>query len=250
MLFDISIINFAAAFTQGIIESENTNTNIDIDIDIQQIPFNLKQWVNIESSDSDTVSALQADDETIDFPDTSLMMAIDGNNNILNNGDTTSSTLLKLDFVGQIDLTGNSQIIFECKIDSSRFEQCTSPTIIDNLKVGEHIFEVRTIDQLGKVDETPAQFRWIVIDLAENLEEIKIIIEDGDISSVLKNNLNVILNEMQTLVGNRNPNNDHEICNNLEEFNLQVTSNIDDISIGNANTLVEKTNAIIENLRC
>jgi hypothetical protein len=55
---------------------------------------------------------------------------------------------------------------------------------------------------------------------------------------------------MQTLVGNRNPNNDHEICNNLEEFNLQVTSNIDDISISNANTLVEKTNAIIENLRC
>ena len=58
-----------------------------------------------------TISTLQTVDGTIDFPDTSIIIAIDGNNNILNNDDTTSSTLLKLDFVGQVDLTGSSQII-------------------------------------------------------------------------------------------------------------------------------------------
>jgi len=362
MSFDTSIIKFASAFTQENINNENANSNF------QQIPFNLKQWVYIGNSDSEVISTLQADDNTIDFPDTSLIMAIDGNNNILNNGDTTSSTLLKLDFVGQIDLTGSSQIIFECSTDSSIFEvctspiiidnlttgehifevraidqsgkvdktpaqfkwtiangnipkkldddnddddatinlppstkitfvkdekgitlanqsstlsnsinisfkgsddttsiedltfecstdssifeACTSPIIIDNLNTGEHIFEVRAIDQSGKVDKTPAQFKWIVIDLAKKIEEMKIIIDAGEISSILKNNLNVILSEIQTLVENRMPNNDPEICSNLEEFMLQITNNINDISIDNANALVEKTNTIVEKLRC
>lgn len=242
MPFDISISNFASAFTQDIIISGNSK--------FQEIPFNLKQWINSGNPDSDIISTLQVDNETIDFPDTSLIMAIDGNNNILNNGDTTSSALLKLDFVGQIDLTGSSQIVFECSIDSSVFEVCTSPNIIENLKSGEHVFEVRAIDQSGKVDETPAQFRWIVTDLAEKLEEMKIIIDDGEISSVLKNNLNVILSEIQTLIDNKTPNNEHEICSNLEEFILQITNNIDDISINDANALVEKTNSIFEKIRC
>jgi hypothetical protein len=242
MPFGIPINNFASAFTQDIISSGNSN--------FQEIPFNLKQWINSGTPDSEIISTLQVNNETIDFPDTSLIMAIDGNNNILNNGDTTSSTLLKLDFVGQIDLTGSSQIVFECSIDSSVFEVCTSPIIIDNLKPKEHIFEVRAIDQSGKVDETPAQFRWIITDLAEKLKEIKMIIDDGEISSVLKNNLNVILSEIQTLIDNETPNNEHEICSNLEEFMLQITNNIDDISISDANALVEKTNSISEKIRC
>jgi hypothetical protein len=358
MPFGIPINNFASAFTQDIISSGNSN--------FQEIPFNLKQWINSGNPDSEIISTLQVNNETIDFPDTSLIMAIDGNNNILNNGDTTSSTLLKLDFVGQIDLTGSSQIVFECSIDSSVFEVCTSPIIIDNLKPKEHIFEVRAIDQSGKVDETPAQFRWIIVDetttsiddenddatidssppltkitfikdekgtplieqestlsnsidisftgsddstaiedltfecsidssvfevctspiiidnlkpkehifevraidqsgkvdetpaqfrwiitdLAEKLKEIKMIIDDGEISSVLKNNLNVILSEIQTLIDNETPNNEHEICSNLEEFMLQITNNIDDISISDANALVEKTNSISEKIRC
>lgn len=101
---DISFINFASAFSQNIINSGNNNS--------QQITFNLKDWIDIRKTDSDTISKLQTDDGTINFPDTSIIIAIDRNNNILNNGDTTSSTLLKLDFVGQVDLIGSSQIIF------------------------------------------------------------------------------------------------------------------------------------------
>jgi hypothetical protein len=238
---DIFFINFASAFSQDIINSENNNP--------QQITFNLKDWMDIGNSDSYTISTLQTDDGNIDFPDTSIIIAIDGNNNILNNDDTTSSTLLKLDFVGQVDLTGSSQIIFECSIDSAIFEVCNSPIIIDSLKPGEHSFEVRAIDQSGNVDETPAQFRWIVIDLVEKLEDIITIIEEGDISNILKNNLNVILMEIQTLV-KESPENDREICTNLEEFMLQITHNSGDITLSNANTLNANIDAIFEKMQC
>ena len=355
---DKSFINFASAFTHDIINSGNNNA--------QQLAFNLKDSINSGNSDSDPISVLQTNKRDTDFPDTSIILVIDGNNNILNNGDTTTSTLLKIDFVGQIDLTGSSQIVFECSLDSSIFEVCTSPIIIDNLKTGEHIFEVRAIDESGKIDETPAQFRWIiineitssidddnddatidlsppstkityakdeqgnsildkdstfststsisaegsddetaiegltfecsldssifevctfpiiidnlkpgehifevraidesgkidetpaqfrwiVINLTEKLKDIKVIIDKEDIANILKNNLNVILMEIQTLVKDNNPNNDHEICNNLEEFILQITNNMDDITIGNANTLVRKTNAILDKMQC
>ena len=239
---DILFINFASAFSQDIINSEHNNP--------QQITFNLKDWVDIGNSDSHTISTLQTVDGTIDFPDTSIIIAIDGNNNILNNDDTTSSTLLKLDFVGQVDLTGSSQIIFECSIDSAIFEVCNSPIIIDSLKPGEHSFEVRAIDQSGNVDETPAQFRWIVIDLAEKLEDIKKIIDEGEIGNILKNNLNVILKEIQTLVKDNSPNVDHEICTNLEEFMLQIIHNSGDITLSNANTLNANIHAIFEKMQC
>jgi hypothetical protein len=355
---DKSFINFASAFTHDMINSGNNNA--------QQLAFNLKDLISSGNSDTDPISVLQTNKRDTDFPDTSIILVIDGNNNILNNGDTTTSTLLKIDFVGQIDLTGSSQIVFECSLDSSIFEVCTSPIIIDNLKPGEHIFEVRAIDESGKIDETPAQFRWIiineitssidddnddatidlsppstkityakdeqgnsildqdstfststsisaegsddetaiegltfecsldssifevctfpiiidnlkpgehifevraidesgkidetpaqfrwiVINLTEKLKDIKTIIDKEDIANILKNNLNVILMEIQTLVKDNNPNNDHEICNNLEEFILQITNNMDDITIGNANTLVIKTNAILDKMQC
>ncbi|HJU58666.1 MAG TPA: hypothetical protein VJ583_02870, partial [Nitrososphaeraceae archaeon] len=137
-----------------------------------------------------------------------------------------------------------------CSLDSSIFDLCTSPMIIDNLKPGEHTFEVRSIDQSGNVDETPAQFKWIVIDLAEKLEDIKKIIDDGEIGNILKNNLTVILREIQTLVKGNNPNIDHEICTNLEEFILQITHNSNDITLSNANTLTEKIDAIFDKIQC
>ena len=91
---DISFINSPSAFSHNIINSGNNNS--------QQIIFNLKDWIDIRKTNSDTISTLQTDDGTIDFPDTSIIIARNGNNNILNNGNTTSSTLLKLDFVGKL----------------------------------------------------------------------------------------------------------------------------------------------------
>ncbi len=241
-LISVSFIPYALAFGQDLPNSRNN--------DSQQIVFNLKDWVSIENYNYDEISILQTSNDSFDFPDTSIIIAMDGNNNILNNGDTTPSGLLKVDFVGQIDLTGSSQIIFECSIDSSTFEICTSPNIIDNLNIGTHSFEVRAIDQVGKIDETPVHFTWTIIDLSERLSDIETIVEKGDISSILKNNLNVILREIQTLVNQNDPNNNKEICDNLEEFILQITNNINDISVDNANALVKNINSILDKMQC
>ena len=357
-LINFSFIPYASALGQDLADSINK--------DSQQIVFSLKEWVNIENSNKDKISTLQTSKDASSFPDTSIIMAIDGNNNMLNDGDNTSSGLLKVDFVGQINLTGSSQIIFECSIDSSTFDICTSPHIIDNLDIGKHTFEVRAIeesgmfdetpahfiwtivnettnsiedenddatidvsppstkiinvrdkqdnnllnqdntlstsiriffegsddttslegltfecnidsstfdictsphiidnldigkhtfevraiDQVGKIDETPVQFTWTIIDLNKVLNDIEIIIENSDISNILKNNLNVILREIQTLVNQKNPNNDKEICDNLEEFILQITNNKNDISATNANVLFKNINSIIDNMQC
>jgi hypothetical protein len=357
-LINLSFIPYASALGQDLANSINK--------DSQQIVFSLKEWVNIENYNNDNISTLQTIKDFSSFPDTSIIMAIDGNNNMLNDGDDTSSSLLKVDFVGQINLTGSSQIIFECSIDSSTFDICTSPNIIDNLDIGKHSFEVRAIDETGMFDETPAQFTWTIvnettnsiedenddatidvsppstkitnvrdkhdnnllnqdntlstsiriffegsddttslegltfecsidsstfdictspniidnldigkhsfevraidqvgkidetpvqftltiIDLNKVLNDIEIIIENSDISNILKNNLNVILREIQTLVNQKNPNNDKEICDNLEEFILQITNNNNDISATNANVLVKNINSIIDNMQC
>lgn len=45
---------------------------------------------------------------------------------------------------------------FECRVDTGPFELCTSPETTDSLADGSHTFEVRAIDQAGKVDPTPA----------------------------------------------------------------------------------------------
>ncbi|HSF00152.1 MAG TPA: hypothetical protein VLA48_04585, partial [Nitrososphaeraceae archaeon] len=192
------------------------------------------------------------DDATIDLspPSTKITYAKDEQGNSILDKDSTFSTSTSISAEGSDDETAIEGLTFECSLDSSIFEVCTFPIIIDNLKPGEHIFEVRAIDESGKIDETPAQFRWIVINLTEKLKDIKAIIDKENIANILKNNLNVILMEIQTLVKDNNPNNDHEICNNLEEFILQITNNMDDITIGNANTLVIKTNAILDKMQC
>ncbi len=86
--------------------------------------------------------------------------------------------------------------------------------------------------------------------MVEKLEDIKTIIEKGYISDILRNNLNVILMEIQTLVKDKTPKNDNEICTNLEEFMLQITHNSGDITLSNANTLNTNIDAIFEKMQC
>ena len=51
---------------------------------------------------------------------------------------------------------------FECKFDKKPFRGCKSP-LRRRVKVGKHRFAVRAIDAQGRVDATPAIFRWRVI---------------------------------------------------------------------------------------
>ena len=51
---------------------------------------------------------------------------------------------------------------FECSIDYGKFSHCHSPREFNNLGVGEHVFEVRAVDNNGNVDHTPFSWVWSV----------------------------------------------------------------------------------------
>jgi large repetitive protein len=51
---------------------------------------------------------------------------------------------------------------FECKIDDSTFEVCTSPNEYTSLSDGPHTFDVRATDAAGNTDPSPDTFEWTV----------------------------------------------------------------------------------------
>jgi hypothetical protein len=51
---------------------------------------------------------------------------------------------------------------FECQLDDGGFTACSSPETYTGLTDGSHTFEVRSIDEAGNVDPTPASFTWTV----------------------------------------------------------------------------------------
>jgi hypothetical protein len=50
---------------------------------------------------------------------------------------------------------------FECSLDGSPFNACTSPATYGNLAMGAHTFAVRVRDANGNIDPTPATRTWI-----------------------------------------------------------------------------------------
>ncbi|MFH1729817.1 MAG: SBBP repeat-containing protein [Pseudomonadota bacterium] len=49
---------------------------------------------------------------------------------------------------------------FYCKIDSESYSECTSPKIYTGLSETSHTFYVKSIDQAGNEDDTPASYSW------------------------------------------------------------------------------------------
>jgi len=52
--------------------------------------------------------------------------------------------------------------IFECKINGSSWEICTSPKTYTNLLEGNNSFEVRAVNKGRKRDLTPAVYTWMI----------------------------------------------------------------------------------------
>ncbi|MDP9305339.1 MAG: hypothetical protein M3O68_03225, partial [Thermoproteota archaeon] len=93
-------------------------------------------------------------------PNTTINAAIDGNNNgIANNGSTTSNTI-KFSFSGR-DGQGANIYRFECSMDGKPFVTCVSTNTV-NVGLGTHTFSVRSVDNAGNKDSTPASFTWTV----------------------------------------------------------------------------------------
>ncbi len=63
------------------------------------------------------------------------------------------------------DGTGSGVASFQCRLDSTEaaaWSTCNSPKSYASVTDGSHKFEVRSIDQAGNIDQTPASFSWAV----------------------------------------------------------------------------------------
>jgi hypothetical protein len=52
---------------------------------------------------------------------------------------------------------------FECRLDADRFEDCRSPATFARLESKRHVLRVRAVGAGGRVDRTPAVYRWRVM---------------------------------------------------------------------------------------
>jgi hypothetical protein len=76
--------------------------------------------------------------------------------------DITTEDSATFHFIGTDDINVPDELVFECRLDQEDFSLCIRPKTYSSLADGTHIFEVRAIDQSGKVDPTPASHTWII----------------------------------------------------------------------------------------
>ena len=55
---------------------------------------------------------------------------------------------------------------FKCKLDSGDWASCDSGVSFSSLADGSHSFQVRAIDGLGNVDQSPAAYSWVIDTIA------------------------------------------------------------------------------------
>ena len=95
-------------------------------------------------------------------PDTLIDSAIDGNNNPVGNGNTTSSNSITFTFSG---IPTDDVDHFVCTItlgEGEIIDPCTSPKEFTDLADGTYNFTVAAVDGVGNVDPTPASLTWTV----------------------------------------------------------------------------------------
>jgi hypothetical protein len=93
-------------------------------------------------------------------PDTTIDSATDGNNNTVSDGGNSSSTSMTFTFSGSDIGVGLDH--FECSIDGSSFSACDTPVQFTSLSFGAHTLEVRAVDKVENVAETPTVFLWTI----------------------------------------------------------------------------------------
>jgi hypothetical protein len=73
----------------------------------------------------------------------------------------SNSSAASFTFTGS-DTGGAGLAPFQCRRDSEVWSACSSPKAYSSLSDGAHSFEVRAIDQAGNVDQSPAEFNWVI----------------------------------------------------------------------------------------
>lgn len=82
-------------------------------------------------------------------PDTSITAGPSG---------TSTGASASFEFVSPTDATAT----FQCSLDNAPWSSCTSPQSYTDLADGEHVFQVRAVDQAGNVDSSPDSRTWTV----------------------------------------------------------------------------------------
>src|SRR4026208_1060223 len=101
-------------------------------------------------------------------PMTSIISAVDGNNNSISDNGNSESTSIRFNFSGT-DTGGVGVDHLECNIDNSKYVACTSPFVFLNiLKDGIHTFNVRSIDRVGNINLSPESFTWTIDTISPN----------------------------------------------------------------------------------
>lgn len=101
-------------------------------------------------------------------PDTKITSVTDGNNLKVLNDSTTPSNPIMFKFTGKDNVEVSS---YECSIDGGQFSYCKSP-YINSPKVGNHSFSVRSVDNEGTYDPTPAEFELTITATVEGVVKI------------------------------------------------------------------------------
>ncbi len=78
-----------------------------------------------------------------------------------NPSNPTASTSATFTFTGA-DTGGSGVAGFECDLDGAGFSTCLTGQTYTGLANGSHTFQVRSVDNAGNNDATPASFTWIV----------------------------------------------------------------------------------------
>jgi hypothetical protein len=58
--------------------------------------------------------------------------------------------------------SGEAGVTFECSLDGSAWEGCSSPKQYSNLSEGDHTFRARAVDASNNPDPTPASRSWTI----------------------------------------------------------------------------------------
>jgi uncharacterized repeat protein (TIGR01451 family)/MYXO-CTERM domain-containing protein len=75
--------------------------------------------------------------------------------------DGPSGSVNTADAIFDLDSDENP-VTYECAIDAGAFVSCADPAAFSGLDDGEHMIEVRAIDEAGNVDPTPATRVWTI----------------------------------------------------------------------------------------
>src|SRR5919106_2898590 len=72
------------------------------------------------------------------------------------------SSVATFGFSGTDNRTAPENLTFECALDGTAYNSCTSPQQFSDLTRGTHVMLIRARDAAGNFDPTPARYEWLV----------------------------------------------------------------------------------------